>query len=115
VIEAKGRSRPGTTDLGDRKGLDGGYVQQGTKDYALSVADVMSRNGERERREKATWVQYAIENGGLRYFEVRQPWSVDPSTGKPTPGTTTVNEFDIDNPDQACPKCQCSTPSTTED
>lgn len=107
IIEAKGRSRPNTDDLGDRKGLDGKYVQQGTKDYALSVADVMSRNGSGDRREIATWVQYAIENQQLRYFEVRQPWSA-PAGGTATAGTMEINEFDVDNPDQACPNCKCT-------
>jgi hypothetical protein len=88
VIEAKG----GTSGLGVRKETDGDtIVQQGTKEYLISLAKDMQRSSSKTIRDMGEKLENAIAAGTVDYYLVRQPYQrADGTLGVPTVAT-----FDI--------------------
>jgi hypothetical protein len=100
IIEAKG----GGNTLGTRQNEDkSGHVEQGTMPYALSILAAITASGRGGGQEVAEAVQAAIDDNHLRYFLVRQEFDAH---GNPlAPG---LEEFDLQNPDSSCRKCNCN-------
>ncbi|WP_228025256.1 hypothetical protein [cf. Phormidesmis sp. LEGE 11477] len=92
MIEAKG----GTSELGVRRSVDRTrLVQQGTREYAESLAAEMMRSTDTRIRELGQKIELALaaEPPNLDYLVVRQPFNDDGSLASPEIGT-----FDISRP-----------------
>ncbi|MCI5121296.1 MAG: hypothetical protein D3908_08945, partial [Candidatus Electrothrix sp. AUS4] len=70
IIEAKG----GSSGLGSRAIGEGVRAEQGTVEYATSIAENMARNGAtKEIRQLGQELRAAIRDGKVKYILVRAP------------------------------------------
>lgn len=70
LVEAKG----GSSGLGSRAVSEGVRAEQGTKEYAMSIAENMATNGAtKEIRKLGNEMISAIRKGKFKYILVRAP------------------------------------------
>jgi hypothetical protein len=88
IIEAKG----GSSGLGSRQVSEGLRAEQGTVQYARSVAENMARNGATaEIKKLGRDLVVALEQGKVKYFLVRAPVATE--AGNAVLGDVRMSEF----------------------
>lgn len=77
IVEAKG----GSSGLGSRAISEGLRAEQGTIEYATSIAENMAKNGaSKEIRQLGRELQAAIQSGKVKYILVRAPVGTEAGT-----------------------------------
>jgi hypothetical protein len=88
IVEAKG----GSSGLGSRALKSGAHAEQGTREYAMSVAENMARNGAtKEIRALGDRMRDLIKSGKIKYVLVRAP--VGEEAGRAVLRDVQVSEF----------------------